>query len=146
MSHVPQNLGSGIAGTAEYPLGANLARHEFGAVEHYKSKPNWQPPTPQTGLTKSEKHQSPNWTWNIVELEARNPTDFWQYVSRKYGGECPLQTSYNVIIPQYSGILGTASIHFCDSGHLWSSLVTGSLELPSRPNTNKCWRLGIVLR
>lgn len=134
MSHVPQNLGSGIAGTAEYPLGANLAPIEFGAVEHYKSKPNWQPPTPQTGLTKSEKHQSPNWTWNIVELEARNPTDFWQYVSGKYGGECPLQTSYNVIIPQYSGIVGTASIHFC--GHLWSPAPWNFLQGPTLTNAD----------
>lgn len=143
VSHAPQNLGSGIAGTAEYPLGANLTRHEFGAVEHYKSKPKLTAPYSPNRVNKI--WETPISKLN-VELEARNPTDFWQYVSRKYGGECPLQTSYNVIIPQYSGIVGTASIHFCDSGHLWSSLVTGSLELPSRPNTNKCWRLGIVLR
>ncbi len=56
MWQVQQNLGSGIAGTAEYPLGANLTRHEFGAVEHYKSKPRLIDSAHHspTGLTKPE--------------------------------------------------------------------------------------------
>ena len=95
--------------------------------------PNWQPPTPQTGLYMNKIWETPIPKLN-VELEARNPTDFWQYVSRKYGARCPLQTSYNVIIPQYSGIVGTASIHFC--GHLWSPAPWNFLQGPTLTNAD----------